>query len=77
MAKARLDRDWDFSPAELEPHYLDLLRYRNLSQAIEERFDVYHESPQVLLIRNGVCIYDASHLDISVRELKACYEPIV
>ena len=41
---------------------------------LPKRFSVHHESPQVLLIRNGECTYDASHLDISVAELHECYE---
>jgi bacillithiol system protein YtxJ len=70
MAKKRLESKWDFSETEIEPFYLDLLRYRPISGAIAERFGVHHESPQVLLIQNGECIYDASHLDISVAELR-------
>jgi bacillithiol system protein YtxJ len=69
MAKARLERNWDFESTEIEPYYLDLLSFRPISAAIAERFQVHHESPQVLLIHNGTCIYDASHLDISVEEL--------
>jgi bacillithiol system protein YtxJ len=74
MAKARLERKWDFDATEIEPYYLDLLSFRPISAAIAERFEVHHESPQVLLIRNGVCVYDASHLDISVEELHEVYE---
>ncbi len=48
---------------------LDLLRNRSLSSLISERFGVPHESPQLLLIRNGECIYAESHLDISMPEL--------
>ncbi len=73
MAKARLDRNWDFDAADIEPYYLDLLSFRPISAAIAARFDVHHESPQVLLIRNGECMYDASHLDISVDELHSIY----
>ena len=73
MAKYRLEGDWDFSENDLVPVYLDLIAYRNISNEIAERFSVHHESPQVLLIRDGECTYDASHLDISVQELKACY----
>ncbi len=70
IAKYRLDTDWDFEPNVLEPYYLDLLRFRPVSAYIAETFDVYHESPQVLLIVAGECVYDASHLDIRVEELK-------
>jgi bacillithiol system protein YtxJ len=70
MAKSRLEKAWDFSTEEIKPYYLDLIENRQLSNTIAEKFDVFHESPQVLLIKNGECIYDASHLDISVAELK-------
>ncbi len=70
IAKYRLDTDWDFGTDVLEPYYLDLLRFRPVSKYIAETFDVHHESPQVLLIVGGECVYDASHLDIRVEELK-------
>ena len=55
---------------EIEPYYLDLLQYKDISNTISEQFQVWHESPQILLIVNGECIYDASHLDITVAELQ-------
>jgi bacillithiol system protein YtxJ len=70
IAKSRLERDWDFSEAEITPYYLDLLQNRHISREIADIFNVHHESPQVLLIVDGECIYDASHLDISVEEIK-------
>lgn len=70
IAKFRLEDDWDFNAISLQPYYLDLLRYRPVSAYIADTFEVHHESPQVLLISNGVCIYDASHLDITVEEIK-------
>ncbi len=70
IAKFRLDDDWDFAADEIEAYYLDLLKFRPVSHHIAETFSVHHESPQVLLIAHGDCVYDASHLDISVEELK-------
>jgi bacillithiol system protein YtxJ len=70
IAKFRLEDDWDFSASELEAYYLDLLSFRAVSQYVAEQFSVHHESPQALLIADGECVYDASHLDISVDELK-------
>ena len=69
MAKARFERDWNESLIDSKPYLLDLLRHRSVSNAIAEKFCVYHESPQVLLIHNKECIYDASHLDITFSEL--------
>jgi bacillithiol system protein YtxJ len=70
MAKHRLEANWSFSPTQIEPFFLDLLSYRNVSNEISSRFQVFHESPQILVIKNGECILDASHLDISVEEIK-------
>ena len=69
MAKKRIEDDWD-AEIDVTPYYLDLKSYRYISNEVAERFQVEHESPQVLLIRNGACIYDASHFDITVAELK-------
>ena len=73
IAKARLEKNWDFDATDIVPYYLDLLNFRPISAAIAERFQVQHESPQVLLIRDGECVYDVSHLDISVEELHDIY----
>ncbi len=64
MAKNRLDRSKDTEGIDF--YYLDLLNYRKISQQIETDFMVSHESPQVLLIKNGECIYDESHSGISM-----------
>jgi bacillithiol system protein YtxJ len=66
----RLERSWKSEEVQgLEPYYLDLIQFRNISGAIENKFDVEHQSPQVLIIKNGSCIYDASHYDIRYPEL--------
>jgi bacillithiol system protein YtxJ len=67
MAKLRLESTWNL---DIKCYYLDLLVYRPLSSAVAERFSVHHESPQLLLIINGECIYDASHFDINVEEIQ-------
>jgi len=56
-------------PEEIDFYYLDLLAYRSISNLIAERFHVHHESPQVLVIKDGKCVYDESHLAISVDEI--------
>ena len=69
MAKGQLDKNSEFSEEEITPYYLDLLSYRSLSNEIAERYGVTHASPQVLLIKNGKCIYNTSHSDISVKSI--------
>lgn len=56
-------------PAGIEFYLLDLLSYRDVSNKIAQSFGVNHESPQVLLIKNGECVYDDSHLGISLRDI--------
>lgn len=66
-AKNRLDKS---EPAPgVDFYFLDLIRHRELSNEIAKDFQVYHESPQLLLIRNGECIYEESHMGISMDEL--------
>ena len=67
MAKTRLERAG--MPDSIDFHLLDLLRFRNLSDQIAEDFSVYHESPQVLIIRNNECIFDESHNGINMDEI--------
>lgn len=56
-------------PAGIDFYLLDLIRHRNISHMIAEKFSVYHESPQVLLIKNGECVYDESHNGINMDEI--------
>ena len=68
MAKNRLERAEQ--PANIDFHYLDLLAYRSLSTQIAEDFKVWHESPQVIAIKNGECIYDESHSGIRMDDIQ-------
>ncbi|HAD34837.1 MAG TPA: bacillithiol system redox-active protein YtxJ [Chitinophagaceae bacterium] len=67
MAKARLERTE--SPLGLPFYYLDLLRYREISNQISDTLQVAHESPQVLLIHHADCVYDESHSGIDMQEI--------
>lgn len=70
-AKDRLERKWDDTQANgIVPYYLDLLNYRSVSNKIAEEFGVMHQSPQVLLIRNGKAIFNTSHMAINFDEIK-------
>lgn len=69
MALNRFRRGWDLPQEELPVYYLDLIRYREVSNKVSEKFEVQHESPQVLLIRNGKCVHTASHNAISPTDI--------
>jgi bacillithiol system protein YtxJ len=57
------------APVNVDFHYLDLLNFRAISNEIATFFQVHHESPQVILIKDGECIYDESHYGIMMDEL--------
>lgn len=48
----------------LKVYYLDLLNYRNISDEIGITFQVIHQSPQLIVVRNGIAVFNASHNDI-------------
>ena len=51
--------------AKADVYYLDLISFREISNAIASRYNVMHESPQILVIEKGACSYNASHSDVS------------
>jgi bacillithiol system protein YtxJ len=69
MAKKRFELDWDVIPPGTNLYFLDLISHRTISAQIAETFQVHHESPQILLIKDGNCVLDASHSDISAEEV--------
>lgn len=68
MAKRRLENQWDL---DVPAYYLDILSYRAISNEIADQLDVRHESPQMIVIKDGQAVYDASHLDIGVDGIRA------
>jgi bacillithiol system protein YtxJ len=59
------------APSDIDFYYLDLVNYRALSNKIADDLHVSHESPQILLIRNGECVYDESHIAIRMKDIEA------
>lgn len=70
MAWNRLQRNWQDKDFEkVSPYILDLLSYREISNAIAEEFAVEHESPQVILVKDGMAYYDNSHMGINYQDI--------
>jgi bacillithiol system protein YtxJ len=61
MVINRFENAWKAGPESCVVAYLDLLAYRNVSNAIEQKTGVLHESPQAILIKNGKVVYEESH----------------
>jgi len=55
---------------KMKLYFLDLLEYRVISNEIAARFNVVHQSPQVLVINDGISVYNASHESILDKDLE-------
>lgn len=64
FAKRMLEGEWHFQN-ELEIFYLDLIAHRDVSNEIEAKYGIRHESPQILMIVNGECVASASHSEVN------------
>jgi bacillithiol system protein YtxJ len=69
MALKQFENEFDLSD-KVTPYFLDLIAYRDISNGIASRFGVMHQSPQLLLIKDGKSVYDVSHSDIDAEALK-------
>lgn len=71
-ALGRLERNWkEENNTVIEPYYLDLLRHRDISNYIAEHYHLEHESPQILLIKDGKCAFSQTHMGINAPEILA------
>ncbi|OGS69850.1 MAG: hypothetical protein A3F91_00075 [Flavobacteria bacterium RIFCSPLOWO2_12_FULL_35_11] len=70
MVLKNFESDYDIPETEMDLYFLDLLNYRALSQDISTKFNVMHQSPQVLVIKNGEVIYHDSHDYITIEAIK-------
>ena len=72
MVLNRLQKDWNDTEMEnIDFYYLDLISYRNISNKIAEQLNVTHQSPQVIILKNGEVVYHDSHNGISYNTLKS------
>lgn len=69
MALNRFESKFDLVSDKVDAYYLDLISFREISNEIGHQFNVLHQSPQVLLIINGECVYNASHSSINVGDI--------
>lgn len=70
MALKQFETHYQLEEKEATGYFLDLLAYRDISNEIANRFGVIHQSPQLILLHDGVCHYTVSHSDIDAEELK-------
>ena len=70
MALKNFEREYNIQEDSAKPYFLDLLEHRDISNAIASQFNVEHQSPQLLLIKDGKVVYHTSHSDIDAEAVK-------
>ena len=71
MALKNFEREYDLAESEASSYFLDLLEHRDISNEIAQKFQVIHQSPQLILIKDGKAVYNASHSEIDAEALKS------
>lgn len=69
-ALKQFEAAFDFPEDKIEWYLLDLLNFREISNEIAHRYNVTHQSPQILVIRDGKSVFNESHDGISADDLK-------
>lgn len=70
MALKNFEMSYDIDQKLLDLFFLDLLQFRNISNEIVSKFNIPHQSPQVIIISKGKVVYHDSHYGISVDTIK-------
>ncbi|MFN5324977.1 MAG: bacillithiol system redox-active protein YtxJ [Bacteroidota bacterium] len=61
MAKRMFEQEWN---GDVPVYLIHVIESRSVSNWIAEQFDVRHQSPQLLIIKDGKCTYHSSHDEI-------------
>jgi bacillithiol system protein YtxJ len=71
MVLKQFEKQIDLSENKMEFYFLDLLNYREISNEIANKFNVPHQSPQLVVVKNKKVVAQASHheiLDVSLNQ---------
>lgn len=64
------EKNYNLSNNQVKLYFLDLIQNRDISNEIAARFKVHHESPQMIVIKNGVVVHHDSHHSIEASHLE-------
>lgn len=70
MVLRQFEDTYDIDASQMKLYYLDLLSFRDVSDEVGIRFQVIHQSPQLIVIKNGNAVAHASHHGIQAGELQ-------
>jgi monothiol bacilliredoxin len=70
MSLKNFESEYDLNEIPIDLYFLDILKYRSISNEISIKFKVQHQSPQVIVLKNEKVIYHDSHFSICVKAIK-------
>lgn len=76
MVLRQFEKEYSLEEDKIKLYFLDLLRHRDISNKVAAKFNVPHESPQLIIIREGKVVYDGSHSAIKAATLHQHVQPI-
>jgi len=65
MVRSRLENGWKAENDNMIFYYLDVLKHRGLSDLVADKFLITHQSPQLIILKNGIVVHHSSHTSIS------------
>ncbi|WP_396157507.1 bacillithiol system redox-active protein YtxJ [Flavobacterium sp.] len=69
MVLKQFENEFDLQD-KIVPYFLNLLQHREISNTIASDYEVQHQSPQVIIIKDGKAVYNASHERIDTKQLE-------
>ena len=64
MALRQFEKNYYIEDNRIKLYFLDLIAFREVSNEVSIRFQVLHQSPQLIVIKNGNMIHHSSHYNI-------------
>lgn len=62
--------NYSLAKNQMDLYFLDLHAHREVSNEVGVHFQVLHQSPQLLIIKNGITVFHTSHGAISEVDLQ-------
>lgn len=59
------EKEVDDANLEVSYYFLDLLQHRDISNKVASDFNIEHQSPQIIVLKDGNAINNASHQHIN------------
>ena len=70
MVLKQFEFQYDYNISDVKYYLIDVIKNREVSNEIAYIYNINHESPQLIVIKNGELVHNSSHSDISFSNIK-------